>query len=403
MNSNIFRSFRHRNFRLFFIGQIISVTGSWIQITAMPWFVYRITGSALLLGFVGFLSQIFMLVVSPFAGVVVDHYNRRKLIIITQILAMFQALILAVLAISGKIQVWHIIILAAFLGLVYAFDMPARQAYLVEMVGKSDLMNAVALNSSIVNSGRLIGPALAGILIAAVGEGFCFLINGISFLGVIMALFLMTDTGAFIIDKKASFSEKFRLGIKYIHKSKNLFWIMIMVSVTALVTAFPAVLMPVFVKDIFNLDASGLGLFMSFMGIGALIGSVKIASKKNSENLERYIVNAVLGIGFCVVVFAVSTNIFITLFSLVLLGYFTFTQFALSNTLIQIIIPDEMRGRVMGFFIMALLGFMPLGSLAAGYFTHKLTAPMTVLISGIIGIISALVLRNKIINTHRDL
>lgn len=396
MNDSIFRSLRHRNFRLFFIGQAISVIGSWIQITAMPWFVYRITGSALLLGFVGFLSQIFMLVVSPFAGVVVDQYNRRKLVIITQTLAMFQAIILGVLAISGKIQVWHIIVLSSALGFVYAFDIPARQVYLVELVEKEDLMNAIALNSSIVNGARLVGPALAGILIAAVGEGFCFLINGISFLGVIASLFLITDIPS-SVDKKISISEKFYLGIKYIRESKGLFWIMIMISITALTTAFPGVLMPVFVKDIYKMDASGLGLLMSFMGLGALIGTVKIASKKDSGDLERYIMNAMLGTGFCVVVFAVSTNIFITILSLALLGYFTVIQFALSNTLIQLRIPDEMRGRVMGFFIMAFLGFVPLGSLAAGYLTHKLTAPVTVLLGGIIGILSSLLLRKKII------
>jgi len=395
-NSDLFRSLRHKNFRLFFIGQAVSMTGSWIQITALPWLVYRLTNSVMLLGLVGFLSQIFVLVFSPIAGAVADHYNKRKLLILTQTLLMLQAIILAALTISGKIQIYHIIILVIFTGVVFALDMPARQAFLIEMVGKEDLMNAIALNSAIVNASRLIGPAVAGILIAAVGEGYCFLFNGISFIYVIGVLFMMTNVSMNPVDKAVSVTKKFFYGFKYVRSSKTISSILFLCAMTGLISAFPMVLMPVFVKDVFHLDASGLGIFMSAIGVGAILGTIKVAVRKNTDGIERLIVHSAIGFGLGVVAFALSKNIYFAVLFLILSGYFMILQMASSNTLIQLITSDDMRGRVMGFFTMAFMGFAPLGSLASGFLAHKISAPLTVVIGGFLSVIITTVIGKKI-------
>ncbi len=396
MNNNIFKSLRHKNFRLFFIGQTVSMVGSWVQITALPWLVYRLTNSAMLLGLVGFLSQIFVLLFSPIAGAVADHYNKRKLLILTQTLLMLQAIILAALTISGKIQISHIIILVIFTGVVFAMDMPVRQAFLVEMVGKGDLMNAIALNSAIANASRLIGPAIAGILIAAVGEGYCFLINGVSFTGVIIVLYLMKNISLNPVDKDVPVIKKFFSGLEYVRNSKTISSILFLSAMTGLISAFPMVLMPVFVKDVFHLDASGLGIFMSAIGVGAILGTVKVAARKSAEGLERLIVHSAVGFGLGVAAFAVSKNIFFAVLFLILSGYFLISQTASSNTLIQLIIPDALRGRVMGFFTMAFMGFAPIGSLACGFLAHKISAPLTVVIGGVLSVIITLIAGKKI-------
>ncbi|OQW98526.1 MAG: hypothetical protein BWK68_00470 [Elusimicrobia bacterium A5] len=396
MNKSIFKSLRHKNFRLFFIGQAVSMVGSWIQITALPWLVYRLTNSVMLLGLVGFLSQIFVLLFSPIAGAVADHYNKRKLLILTQTLLMLQALILAALTISGKIQISHIIILVTFIGVVFALDMPARQSFLIEMVGKEDLMNAIALNSAIVNASRLIGPAIAGILIAAVGEGYCFLINGISFTYVIFVLFMMTNVSIHPVDKAVSVTKKFFSGFEYVRSSKTISSILFLCAMTGLISAFPLVLMPVFVKDVFHLDASGLGIFMSAIGVGAILGTVKVAARKSTEGLERLIINSAVGFGLVVVAFSLSKNIFFAVLFLILSGYFMILQLASSNTLIQLIISDDMRGRVMGFFTMAFMGFAPIGSLASGFLAHKISAPLTVVIGGVLSVVITLIVGKKI-------
>ncbi|MDO8735088.1 MAG: MFS transporter [Elusimicrobiota bacterium] len=396
MDKDIFKSLQHKNFRLFFIGQAVSMTGSWMQITALPWLVYRLTNSEVLLGLVGFLSQIFVLVFSAISGAVADHYNKRKLLILTQTLLMLQAIILAALTISGKIQIFHIIILVTFIGVVFALDMPARQAFLIEMVGKEDLMNAIALNSAIVNGSRLIGPAIAGILIATVGEGYCFLLNGISFIYVIVVLFMMTNVSINPVDKAVSVTKKFFAGFEYVRSSKTISSILFLCAMTGLISAFPMVLMPVFVKDVFHLDASGLGIFMSAIGVGAILGTVKVATRKSTEGLERLIVNSAIGFGLGVVAFSLSKNIFFAVSFLILSGYFMILQMASSNTLIQLITSDDMRGRVMGFFTMAFMGFAPIGSLASGFLAHKISAPMTVVIGGFLSVVITIIVGKKI-------
>lgn len=372
------------------------MTGSWIQITALPWLVYRLTNSAILLGLVGFLSQIFVLLFSAISGAVADHYSKRKLLIITQTLLMLQAVILAALTISGKIQISHIIILVTFIGIVFALDMPVRQAFLIEMVGREDLMNAIALNSAIVNASRLVGPAIAGILIAAVGEGYCFLINGISFIGVIIVLYLMKNISLNPVDKAVSVTKKFFSGLKYVRSSKTISSILFLCAMTGLISAFPMVLMPVFVKDVFHLHSSGLGIFMSAIGVGAILGTVKVATRKSTEGLERLIVHSAVGFGLGVVAFSLSKNIFFAVLFLILSGYFMILQMASSNTLIQLITSDNMRGRVMGFFTMAFMGFAPIGCLVSGFIAHKISAPLTVVIGGLLSVVITIIVEKKI-------
>src|SRR3989339_2004243 len=292
MNSEIFKSLKHRNFRLFFLGQIISVTGTWLQLTAMPWLVYHITSSSLLLGLVGFLSQIPILILAPYAGAVADRYNRKKILIITQTLAMIQAIILGVLTISGKLHIWHIIVLAVFVGIVNAFDMPTRQSFIHEMVGKEDLTNAIALNSFMFNGARFIGPAIAGILIASFGEGLCFILNGISFLAVIIALLFIKPLSTNYNNNGLSIFQELILGIKYIRSKRIIIYVLLLVSITGIIGVFPTILMPVFVKDIYKLDAGGLGIFMSAIGVGALIGTFSIAYNSKNSGIKKTIVNS---------------------------------------------------------------------------------------------------------------
>lgn len=398
-NGGSFKSLRHKNYRLFFTGQLISVIGTWLQMTAMPWLVYRMTDSAFLLGLVAFLNQIFVLLLAPYAGAFADHYDKKKILTITQALGMLQALALAALTLTGTIELWHIIALASFAGLINAFDMPTRQSFLVQMVPKEDLMNAIGLNSLVFNGARLIGPAIAGLLIASVGEGLCFLVNGLSFTATITALAcIVPASGGHSDNNDIPISEKFMVGIKYIRSSRKISYVLALLSVTGLTGMFPMVLMPVFVKDIYGLGASGLGLFMSAMGVGALAGTFMITSKKNSEGLNKTIITAAFGFGLTVICFAFIRFIPLTLAMIAAAGYFLVLQMGFSNTIVQLSVPDELRGRVMGFFIMAFMGFAPIGSFAAGLLAQQFSAPAAVAFGGAVTLLAALFLRKKVLS-----
>jgi MFS family permease len=366
--------------------------------TAMPWLVYRLTHSALLLGTIGFLSQIFILLLSPVAGIFVDHYDKKKLLIVTQMLSMLQALILAGLTLTGTLQIWHLVVLALFLSMINAFDMPARQSFVIDMVAREHLINAIGLNSMIFNSARLIGPAVAGILIAAVGEGWCFLLNGVSFLAVIAALYLIVPLRRGPVEENSagSVKERFLTGIQYIRGAKGISAVLLLLAITGLVGVFPTILMPVFVKDIYHMGASGLGLFMAAMGVGALAGTVKLAGTKTIEGVEKVIYYSAIGLGTMIIAFGFIHNIYIACLLLAVIGFFLVLQMGLTNTFIQLTTPDELRGRVMGFFVMAFLGFAPLGSLAAGSLAHLISAPVTVALGGVISIAAAFLLRGRI-------
>jgi MFS family permease len=398
VDRSIFKSLKLRNYRLFFVGQVISVMGTWLQITALPWLVYRLTNSALLLGTIGFLSQILILVLSPFAGTFADHFPKKKLLIVTQTLSMVQALTLAWLTLSGRIQVWHIVVLATSLGFINAFDMPARQSFVIEMVSKENLINAIGLNSMIFNSARLVGPSVAGILIAALGEGYCFLINGLSFIAVITALFFIIPLAAAAPEEpgEASITQKFLSGLAYIRQTKAIGAILLLLAITGLIGAFPTILMPVFVRDVYHMGPSGLGLFMSAMGIGALLGTLNIASTTTVRGVEKTIFGSALALGVLVILFAFIHNIPLACLLLALIGYFLVMQMGLSNTLIQLTTPDALRGRVMGFYIMAFMGFAPVGSLVAGSLAHQLSASAAVALGGAASLTAGLLLRRRI-------
>jgi MFS family permease len=392
----LFRSLKVKNYRLFFFSQTLSMTGAWLQLTAMPWLIYRLTNSTFLLGAVGFISQIFILVFSLFSGTVADHYDRKKLLIITQALSMLQALVLGVLTLTGRLQLWHIFALATAIGIVNAFDMPARQAFLTEMVGKENLMNAIGLNALLFNSARILGPALAGILIASMGEGMCFVLNGFSFSAVIVALYFIKPIPLAQQNRGQTMSEKFFSGFRYVRGRKKIYSLLLLLSATSLASVFPMTLMPVFVKDIYKMNAAGLGLFMSAMGIGALIATLKVASTKSVDGIQKTIFVSAIAFSVFTIGFAVVHNIYAVLIFLVLAGYFVVLQMGLTNIFVQAIVPDELRGRVMGFYITAFVGLSPFGSLLAGSSAIHLSAPLVVTLGGAGNIVAALLLKNNI-------
>jgi len=395
--NQIFRALRHRNFRLFFIGQGISLIGTWMQQIAMIWLVYRLTNSVFLLGFVGFTSQIPTFLVGSFAGVIADRTNRQRVLIITQTLAMLQALMLGILALTGSITVWEIILLSTFLGLINAFDVPTRQSFLSEMVErKEDLGNAIALNSSMFNSARLIGPAIAGILISIIGEGYCFLLNALSFIAVIISLMLIKVKPRPKIPHRAGIVEGLKEGLSYAWRFKPIRNILMLLSLMSVIGMPYTVLMPVFARDILHGGSHTLGFLASSAGLGALTGALYLASRKNVVGLGRWIsyASGIFGVGLLLLSF--SKTLWLALIVLYFIGFGMMVQMASSNTIIQTIVDDDKRGRVMSFYTMAFLGMAPIGSLLAGSLASKIGTPSTILISGIVCILGAIIFMKEL-------
>ncbi|MFI5303856.1 MAG: MFS transporter [Nitrospiria bacterium] len=389
-----FKSLEHRNFRLFFLGQAVSLTGTWVQNIAQSWLVYQITGSPFLLGLAGFMGQIPVFLLGLFGGVVADHYNRHRIILITQTLAMLQAFLLAALVLSGKIQVWEIFVLAFFLGSVSAFDLPARQSFFIEMVGKDDLANAIALNSSAVNVARLMGPVLAGLLVALTGEGICFFINGLSFLAVIGGLLLM-KVPAFKREKMTlSIFDYLKEGIVYGIKTSLVRRTLLFLSLLSLVALPYSVLMPIFSKTILKGGPGTYGFLMGGAGSGALLGTL-ILARSGSRDFERNIFMVAMGTGLSFIAFSFSKIIFISFAIQVIMGFCLMSQLTSTNTLLQSMVPDKLRGRLMSFYGFVLLGIAPFGSLMAGFFAEKIGAPLTVLFSGILVMAGAFLFYRK--------
>jgi MFS family permease len=387
------RSLSHRNFRLFFAGQSASLIGTWIQQTAMTWLVYRLSHSAFLLGVVGFSTQIPVLVLAPVAGVLSDRSNRHRIIVTTQTLLMLQALVVGVLTVTNVITVEQIIALSVTLGCINAFDMPTRQAFMTEMLSnREDLANAIALNSSMVNGARLIGPSLAGFLIGLVGEGLCFLINGISYIGVIAALLAMR-----IVTRRPEVSSISVLhglgeGFAYAFSFPPVRAILLLVALIGLGGMPYAVLMPIFADQIVQgipqafgvLDgAQKLGLLMGASGIGALSGSLYLASRGTVLGLGRWIaaMSALFGVGLFA--FSLSEKLWLSMICLLVLGFSVMVQLASCNTILQTIVEERMRGRVMSLYTMAFLGMTPLGSLGAGALASAIGAPRTLQIGAV--------------------
>ena len=392
-----FRSLRYRNYRLFFGGQSISLIGTWIQRIATPWLVYDLTKSVLLLGLVGFVGQIPTFLFSPIAGVLTDRWNRYNILITTQILSMLQAIILTWLVFSGRIQVWHIIVLSGFLGCINAFDVPARQSFVIQMVDrKEDLSNAIALNSSMVNGARLIGPSVAGVLIAATGEGVCFLLNALSYIFVIWSLLLMKVTPLDNINGEKSVLKELAEGISYTFGFAPIRYIILLLALVSLMGMPYTVLMPVFAKEIIHGGAHTFGFLMGASGMGALTGAFYLASRRNDEGLEKIIPQSAGVFGVGLIMFSFSHIYALSLVLMVITGFGMMLQMASSNTMLQSIVDDSKRGRVMSFFTMAIMGTAPFGSLLAGSSAKFMGAPYTVLIGGISCILGAFVFAWKL-------
>ena len=389
--SGLFHALSYRNYRLFFFGQSISLVGTWMQQIAMSWLVYRLTGSALLLGTVGFTSQIPTFLVAPFAGVLADRSDRRALLLATQSLAMLQAFLLAYFVLSGSIQVWHIIALSLLLGLVNGFDIPIRQSFVIEMVEeKHSLANAIALNSSMVNAARLIGPSIAGLLIAVLGEGSCFLLNGISYFAVLISLLAMRVAPRPARQVRSSMLYELREGVSYAVGSVPIRVILLLMALISLMGMPYAVLMPVFAKEVLHGGPHTYGFLMASSGVGALTGTVYLASRRSVIGLGRLIAIACALFGAGVAAFALSGVLWISLFSLLISGFGAMVQVAASNTILQTIVDDDKRGRVMSFFTMSFMGMTPFGSLFAGAVAGQIGAPATVQIGGLACLVGAL-------------
>jgi MFS family permease len=379
------RALSHRNYKLFFSGQSISLIGTWMTRIATSWLVYRLTGSALLLGVVGFAGQIPSFLLAPFAGVLVDRWNRHRLLVATQVLALLQSLALAILTLMGVVQIWHVILLSVFQGLINAFDMPARQAFVVEMIERrEDLANAIALNSSMVNAARLLGPSIGGVIIAAVGEGWCFMLDAISYLSVIASLLAMKVTPRLTGQiKEAKILQQMHEGWKYTFSFAPIRKVLLLLALVSLVGMPYTVLMPVFANEILHGGPNTLGLLMAASGVGALAGAMLLAARRSVLGLGKFIPLMAGAFGAGLIAFSFSRALWLSLLLMVVTGLGFMVQMAASNTVLQTIVEEDKRGRVMSFYMMAFMGTAPFGSLLAGSMADKIGAPHTLLIGGL--------------------
>ncbi|MDP3804234.1 MAG: MFS transporter [Candidatus Omnitrophota bacterium] len=395
--NNIFRALRYRNFRLFFIGQGVSLVGTWMQAIAMSWLVYRMTNSPFLLGLVGFSSQIPTFILAPFAGVIVDRLNRHRMLILTQALSMVQAILLAFLTLSGSIAVWHLILLGFFLGCINSLDIPARQSFIVEMVEKrEDLGNAIAINSFIFNAARLIGPSIAGIIIALAGEGICFLINGVSFLSVIAALVAMKVGPYKIKGVKRNIFVDLKEGLRYAYTFLPIRYILMLLGVVSVMGMSYTVLMPVFAKDILHGGAGTFGILMSSAGIGAIAATIYLASRKSIVGLGGMIPIFAALFSAGIIVFSISRTLWFSLVMLAITGFGMMAHMAASNIIIQTVVDDDKRGRVMGFYTMTFIGLAPFGCLLAGSLASRIGATNTLIAGGSVCILASIAFASKV-------
>jgi MFS family permease len=383
--SFMLRALRYRNYRLFFGGQIVSLAGTWITQTATSWLVYRLTGSAILLGLVGFAGQFPAFLLGPFAGIAVDRFDRRRLLVATQVVSMLQSFMLAALTLSGHVTVGAILFLNIVQGIVNAFDMPGRQSFLIALIeNKADLGNAIALNSSMVNVARLVGPSIAGVVIAATNEGWCFFIDGVSYLGVIAALIAMRiPPRPALVTKRRGAIEQFREGFAYAFGFRPIRSIILLLALVSLVGVPYSVLMPIFATTIFHGGPHTLGFLMTASGVGALAGALWLAQRRSVVGLGRIIVIASASFGAGIIGFSFAPVLWLAIPCLMVAGFGFIVQMAASNTIIQTIVDDEKRGRVMSFYTMAFLGTVPFGSLIAGWMSARIGAPHTLLVGGI--------------------
>jgi len=383
------RAFRHRNYQLFFGGQLISVCGTWMQSVAQSWLVYRLTGSAVLLGFVSFAQLIPVFLLSPIGGTVADRSSRHRILIVTQIVAMVLAFILAALTLSHRIHVWHLFVLSALLGINYAFYVPAQSAFVVDMVGKEDLMNAIALNSSMVNGARIVGPAIAGLLVAAIGEGWCFLLNALSYVAVLAGLLWMEIPHHHKLSFPGSPFKDIVEGFGFVTRTGPVRALLLLLGAVSLFGTPYTVLMPIFSDQILHHGASALGLLMGASGLGALAGALALAARRQLRGLGRWVALSTAGFGISLICFSLSRSFWLSTALLVPVGFAMMIEMAASNTLIQAMVPDSLRGRVMAVYSMMFMGMAPIGALLAGSLAQRLGAPETVLLGGAVCIAGA--------------
>ncbi len=377
-----FRALKHRDFRSFWLGQMISLIGTWMQRTAQAWLVFSLTNSPFYLGLVYSVSYFPIFILSTIAGAVADRTNKRNLLMATQVGSMIQAFILATLTITGLIGVWHIVLLGGILGVINAFDAPTRHSIIRDLVGMEDLRNAIALNSSIFNAARMLGPVIAGVLIPIMGEAGCFYLNGFSFLAIILGLFLIRpipslprETGSFLADLKEGFT--------YIRRDTTIFMLLTTVGITSIFAMPFTVLMPVFARDILGKGPEALGFLMAAVGIGAIFGVLRMASGISKSNIHTVVIRGI-ALSVFLILFSLSSRFCLSLVFLFVVGWTLVTKIVTINSLIQQTVPDRLRARVMSMYILMLLGMMPIGSFFAGTAAQMIGAPWTVRISGFI-------------------
>ena len=391
------RSLRARNYRLYFTGQGISLIGTWMQRVAMAWLVYRLSGSAFVLGLVGFAGRIPTLLLAPFAGVAADRLDRRRILYVTQSLSMVQALALAALVLAGVVEVWHVLLLATLLGVLESFDIPARQSFFVHLIDDpADLGNAIALNSSAFNIARLIGPAIAGGLIVAVGEGWLFAVNGLTYLAMLAALLLIRVAPREGRERSNGVLRNLGEGFRFVWGFPAMRAVLLLVMVSSFFAVPFVVLMPIFATDVLGGGAGTLGLLMGAQGVGALAGALYLASRETTTGLGPLIALAATLFGTGLLLFGASTTIWLSLPVLALAGFGLMVQTASSNTFLQSNVGDAMRGRIMSLYTMAFMGTLPLGSLYAGWVAEHLGARFTVMLGGAVALVAAALFRRRL-------
>ena len=384
-----FSALKHRNFRLFFSGQLISFTGTWMTTTAQGWLVYQLTGSKSLLGLVAAAASAPMLFFATWGGWIADRYPKRSVIVVTQTCQMILSLTMAALVWSKLVQPWHIIVLAILGGITMAFDMPARQSFVIEMTSREDLMNAISLNSSAFNCARIIGPSIAGFLMAQVGIAACFLVDGLSFLAVIAGLLLMRLPKHTPIHSESSALGQAFEGFRYVWNHRRVLTILSLFAVVGIFGWSYSVLMPAFARDVLHLGENGYGLLMAGSGVGALAAALTVASAGHIFPTRVMALGGILIFSASLALFAFTRNLYLGTVLLAIVGFGIVLYFSTSNTVLQSIVPDEMRGRVMGIWTLIFGGMIPLGSLQAGLMADFLGTPATIAIGALVCALAA--------------
>lgn len=390
LRSGVFRALRHRNFRLYIAGMAVSLSGTWMQQLAQSWLVYRLTQSEWILGLTWFCANIPVLVLGPIGGLAADRFPRRRIVMAAQAAAMLQAVVLAALTLTGSVQVWHVLVLASVLGIANAFDIPGRQSLFVRLVGKEDLLNAISLNSATFNTARVVGPSLAGFLVARLGEGFCFSLNAFSFIAVLGSLFAMDVVEEPAPPSKESSWQQLRSGIALAWNTPPLRSVLIVCGAVSLSVAPAMTLAPMFADGLFHRGAQGLGLLTGGMGIGAILGTLSLARRRAAKGLPEVILMSAGTLAASMTVFAWSPSYWLCLAMMPLIGMGVMRHNAATNTTIQLRVPDEFRGRVMSLYSMMVIGMFPIGSLLSGALAAQFGSRVTVFIGALACLLAGL-------------